>query len=788
MVKSIKMLIGAAAALSALFACTKAEFKEEVNPSAKGKYSIYVSAEDPEMKVALNDKAFSWHTGDAIAVVDYKTGDYYKFVAQEDGATNVRFETNEIDDPSGMDLWFAVYPYVQSDKLYYPGSSSKNGNYHQLRFEVPTVQTGLLEDAPHRLVCNTNRHSGKYVFQSGVAYWKFTVPAELKATRLVFRHEPVDSTASRFLAGGSQARITHKEGAEGEDLAYMAFSAADGWAKRSNEIEVYRGGELISGDIYLVICEMNDDGLAFTVRVETSDNKVAFLNLDGSRVMKAGTIQNGGTLNATKFYDTEVIECQFPNYSNTGGFTNLYDMAAYLQGSMNIRTAYQHSHKYLSFVPKANYYAFNLFGTKAIAYSAVAGVRTNSVNSSSLTFLEFPVVKGKRLVKAEVEFGQNNTSSDTLAQSGKAGIGNSRGELLKDGANNVIGTYLTNQYQRHASWDLYGAPGSMYQATHPDSTYRLMASTTSSMNIFKVRLTYVGEEQERIKSVVNYLPKNYVHKIQFQGRVRATSGFSLSQAKLGFDYKFGNGDWQTVAAGSYKAPAFTSPDVPINAYYDQPFLPVAVRAYALDTTNMKKVYAPIKEYVRILLNFQKDHGLTSITGLAAGASESRQFTLNNPYDGKTYNVSITCKNTSSEPVDALVVNKDGSGNNTNIVLSDKCEVTFRFPDMEKYGLSYFAVGFPDATNSTYTSNFTSYMYRTDGGTKKNYNKLIGLTTNSGKPGAGLNPFVGNFWHPTSQAASSFNGMPEDKNAGVEWVKAANTGADVTITMISLEYQ
>ena len=144
MVKRIFKLMCAAAACTALFACTKAELKEnspEKNFEKKGELvTIYASVEQPAAdKVALNGTAFSWNAGDEIAVVDYATGNHYKFIAREAGSENVPFDCDDIEDVTSLNLCFAVYPYVDSDLLYTPATTASNGNYHTIRFDVPIV-------------------------------------------------------------------------------------------------------------------------------------------------------------------------------------------------------------------------------------------------------------------------------------------------------------------------------------------------------------------------------------------------------------------------------------------------------------------------------------------------------------------------------------------------------------------------------------------------------------------------------------------------------------------------
>lgn len=786
MVKRIFKLMCAAAACSALFACTKAELKEnspEKNVEKKGELvTIYASVEQPaEDKVALNGTAFSWKAGDEIAVIDYVSGQSYKFTARQDGSENVPFDCDDIEDASSKKLYFAVYPYVESDLLYVSAKASDKGTYHNLRFDVPTQQTGLLEDAPHRLLCNANRHEGKFIFQSGVSYWKFSVPEELNATKLVFRHETNASASSRYLSGGYQARVTHKEGEEDENLGFMAFSSTDNWFKRSNETVIYRDGAVISGDVYLVIGEMNTEGLDFTVRVEKSNGEVGFMKLENSKKLIASRLYEGGSINPSKFYKTEVLELDFENAGSSPYTSKALDMGVYFQSSLASRIGWQFSHKYVPLVSKSCQYAWTLYNTKAVAFGNLAGIRLNSHKTGS--YIDFPIVKGKRLVKAEVEFGRNNpvggTKADSLCLSGLACIADASSQVLKDSAGNAIGAALTDQHAQFGVWDLYGAPGSKYKATYPDSTYRLLFNAAQSADVLKIKLTYIGEEVERVKSIVNYTPKNYVQRVQFQGRVRATSGINLTTSTLGFDYQFGDDEWKSVAAGDVsKLPAFTSAYVAQDSYYGEPVLPVALKPYVI--VDGEKVYGPLTTYKRVLLNFTTAHeGLTSVTGLAVGATATRSFVLHDNFANKDYTVTMTFVNKGTAAVDAMIVNEK------NIVLKNECEVTFKLPDMEDYGCSRICVGFANTTASTFTTKFTARMKSK----ASDLSKVLSTTTNTGgKPAAGFNPFIGNNYFPTYQGASDFNGMDADDQTQTLWVKEANDAADCTLSMVCLMYE
>ena len=797
MVKRIFKLMCAAAACAALFACTKAELREDNSKEAETQkhgqtVTIFASVDEAEeSRVSLNETAFSWTAGDEIAIIDYATGNRYKFVARESGATNVAFdgEVPEGTDVSALKLYFAVYPYVDDDRIYAEGKSTANGTYHQVRFAVPTEQTGKLEDAPHRLVCNANANNGKFIFRSGVSYWKFNVPDSLKATKIVFRHETKSATKSRYISGAYQARVTGHEGEDSEVLNICYFSSTTAWVPSSNETVIYRNGEVISGDIYLVLGEMNTAGMDFSVRIETEDSKMAFLRLMNQPVIAAGKLLDGGDLAPTKFYDTEVIEVAMPRTNkNYSGYKNPF----FLDGSNAIRTAYTYQNKNLAIVPSANPYSWVLHSTRALACNGTAGVRINSYGSEK-SYLKLPVVKGKKLVKIEARFGRTNklggTSADSLVKHGNCAITDGLGVVLKDDYGTEVGTALTGTSTKglaeNYTWDLSGGPGSFYKCTSPDSAYRMVVSEA---NFYSVKCTYIGVEKPRIKSVVTLYSRSYPTGVRFRAKVYATDDHpKLGNANLGFRYKIGSDANWTTCSGSFESGGteqFQSPTVVFtDAQNAEPFIPVTYQPFVTDQEGTK-VYGEAVTFYRVAISFAKDLGLSDVS-LAAKAKDTLSFTLKNSFESnREYPVSIVLENANDTAAIAALKVVDSK----YITIDKDCQASFHMPGMDAYGAARICAEWWNGSAATQVLPIgcIGRVYYTQSGTVKSY----AATRSAGGQG------VGNFtqisssvsqpvYYPTSH--KNVNGQPADAAAEHVWTKNAGS-VDVNLMTLSMSYE
>lgn len=251
MKNSIK-LICAAAMTAGLFSCAKNATIETPSPYLTPA-TIRVSADD--VKSTLSGGTLTWTTGDEIAVYQYKN---YGTDKQRDAKKNI------FTFSSGNKFTGSIAGYMPTEEggdperfyVAYPAANCSacgitTGKY---KIDIPSEQTGLLSDfgknATYLGSLNgksepvTSYEGGVLTFLKPFTLYcatpvlKFNVPAALNLTKITISLKD-ESDAPVAAAGQIQCRSDAKDN----------FNAVT----TSNTVEIYNGGNVISGDVYAVI-------------------------------------------------------------------------------------------------------------------------------------------------------------------------------------------------------------------------------------------------------------------------------------------------------------------------------------------------------------------------------------------------------------------------------------------------------------------------------------------------------------------------------------------------------
>lgn len=251
MKNSIK-LICAAAMTAGLFSCAKNASIETPSPYLTPA-TIRVSADD--VKSTLSGGKLTWTTGDEIAVYQYGN---YNASDTRDATKNI-FTFSSANEFTGSIANYKVTEGGVAERFYvaYPASNCSacgitTGKY---KINIPSKQTGLLSDfgknatylgqlkaSPTEPV--TSYEDGVLTFLKAFNLYcatpvlKFNVPAALNLTKITISLK--DESGAPVAAAG---QIQCRSDAKGN------FNAVT----PSNTVEIYNGGNVISGDVYAVL-------------------------------------------------------------------------------------------------------------------------------------------------------------------------------------------------------------------------------------------------------------------------------------------------------------------------------------------------------------------------------------------------------------------------------------------------------------------------------------------------------------------------------------------------------
>ena len=613
MVKMFSRIVSAAAVLSILFSCSKAEIagpgrNENVNggPSVTGTHRTLEASIDSELsRVSLDGFAVSWAPGDAMGVV-CSDGVIHKFTTATGGASNVPFTSEDVIDPE-VELMYAVYPWT--DTFSYTNTASSRG----VRMATRLVQDGTISGVP--MYCN-HRKEGSWTFTVAMSVLKMNIPAGWNVNNIVVHKESKVDDGNQGLGGSD---------------FYVSFYTTDGGERSAcskgdtYEMTINNGG-ILSGDIYFFVrhSAASDATPEYILRLEREDGKVGFLRKQFSHTLSGGSLYDFGDVSSKvgTWYDTEELEFVISNGTavqkvfnpailNTGGSINVKEARVYDGHDLYLR------HSTTGEVLSVN--------TQSLCTIAKSGMRYG-VSGSGM--VKFPALSGMALIGVETVFGwAGSTESASAYSNGKGSIANLDGTLLDDAAGTTIGTaigYSTGVYEH--SWDLWGRPGSGFKAAARNTSYAYRS--TASACIRAIRLKYVGTQQLRADGIYTDIPAARSDEITFRGSFAPRNHTALSQFSAGFEYKVGGAaEWTSVTSedvAMVDATTYASFSKTVDIAY-APRTDLVVRAW-VKVGEGEKQYGQVRDFTRLTLDprhhediAETDPGLAS-TAFANGTS------------------------------------------------------------------------------------------------------------------------------------------------------------------------
>lgn len=289
----MKNILKFAAALAVMVtvSCNK-----EMNPSEgvspEGntvKVTMNATAGDPMSKMLLNGTQFEWEEGDEVLFrwsnrnadnCSYVSTTDWEILTAKNNGVYATFEGN------------AVLADNETIYAYY----SKGGDFRtqygvMFRRDIPDIQTGAIEDLKDNLLFYSYIHRNKIKFNKeeevvtsiefdaamspAVGIVKMTVPAELNLTQ-------IDVESNSIIAGRIYLQPQKTWGTYGDGNSFFHRPPAGDEIPQSKTITIKRNGDIISGDIYIVVAPNAFDTVANNYCCSTEMLKFTFTDSEAN--------------------------------------------------------------------------------------------------------------------------------------------------------------------------------------------------------------------------------------------------------------------------------------------------------------------------------------------------------------------------------------------------------------------------------------------------------------------------------------------------------------------------
>lgn len=530
MVKIFKFVLSAAAVMSAMFACTKAEISEIQENNGKNDSSEEIvevkvpmtiiagidENEGESTKLLLDGLKFNWKAGDEIAIIGFSNADgskfdptpytdadhifpsdlvkhKYIFTAGKDGNSNVPF-SGTVDE--NVTLLYAVYPAsALHDDDYIAESTMNEGVGYGGKIHYKNTTDGNI-DGDAILVCNFLKR-GKWQFSCPSTIFKINVDEGLGVTDIVLRRDNCEKDQGIV---GKTTFVWYRQ-FKSDKTSYEGHIEA---ASSGNEYDLHvtRNGDVISGDVYFVTRPVGKTGVAHLLKFETNDGKVGFASKTFTTAPSSKLV-NLGDIKADNipWYDTEVIDYQFLDTEGKWiGGEKLF--GEYVDGSTNdspeARVFRGNDHD-LALV--SNGYTLRLHSNSTTSATDFGGIRLRGDDLMGPVRIGFPAIKGMKLYQADVTYHTSYKASivDDNQESISVSCKNAGDTIEK-----TLGGTPTEAEAKEKTYtyDLLGTPGAGWGGTDFGKMYWLMAAAEAGeLRISGIKLHYIGEQVKRADCV-----------------------------------------------------------------------------------------------------------------------------------------------------------------------------------------------------------------------------------------------------------------------------------------------